>query len=195
MTDKRLGFFALAVSLLILFAWIPLDVESGFIEKARRSLVLGDAFAPTIATVLIAIGACLIFIERRGKPAHSTQDTESVSASHDGVQYLQCDNLKYLLATLSIITVALAVMRYGGPLLVVLIGEEDASYRLLRDTPPWKYIGFVAGGVLLISGLIAWVERRFRFRFLVIGIIAVLVLIAVYDLPFDDLLLPPNGDV
>ena len=195
MIDKRLGLFALAVSLLILFVWIPLDVESGFIEKARRSLVLGDAFAPTIAAALIAIGACLIFIEQRGKRAHDTQDTDSVSASHDVVQYLQRDNVKYLLATLAIITVALAVMRYCGPLLVLLIGEEDASYRLLRDTPPWKYIGFVAGGVLLISGLIAWVERRFRFRFLVIGIIAVLVLIAVYDLPFDDLLLPPNGDV
>lgn len=233
MTDKQLGLFALAVSLLILFVWIPLDVDSGIIEKARRSTVLGDSFAPAVAAALVAIGACLLFIERREPVDNSSSPVNEVSAdsrasannamlsdkpsnipSHnpstntsrspsyntgsgtrDTSQYLQRENLIYLFTTIVLLTVSLAVMRYAGPLLVTLIGDEGVSYRLLRDTPPWKYIGFVAGGVLLITSLISRVERRFRFRFLLIGIAAVVVLIAVYDLPFDDLLLPPNGDV
>ena len=65
----------------------------------------------------------------------------------------------------------------------------------MRDTAPWKYIGFILGGVVLIAGLIALVEGRVSLRGVVLGLMATFALIVVYDLPFDDLLLPPNGDV
>lgn len=181
MHSKWLGLIALAISGLILFVWIPFDVDTGILEKARRSVVLGDSFAPAVAGTLIAIGGVLLFVEKVTTAAE--QSTLSIA------------NLRYLLSTLSIITLALVLMRYAGPLALAMFGDEGAAYRLLRDTPPWKYIGFVCGGVFLIAALITWTERRFKFRFLFIGIVAVLVLIAIYDLPFDDLLLPPNGDV
>jgi len=38
-------------------------------------------------------------------------------------------------------------------------------------------------------------EGRMRWRTLIISILAVLFLIIVYDLPFENLLLPPNGDL
>jgi len=86
-------------------------------------------------------------------------------------------------------------MRYSGPLLLHVFEGGDTEYRLLRDTAPWKYIGFIVGGVWLIVSLIVLNERRLRWQHFLIALTAVLVLIAFYDLPFEDLLLPPNGDV
>ena len=77
-----------------------------------------------------------------------------------------------------------AILRAGG--------EE---YRILRDTVPWKYTGFVIGGILLVFSLICFVEERLSWRALLISIGAVVGIILLYDLPFDDVLLPPNGDV
>jgi len=198
MTDRWLGLMALAIGVVILFVWIPLDVDSGIIEKARRSTVLGDSFAPAVAAALVAMGGCLLLFERRGRDTADLQEPSQlpIAPTHSPpFVYVQLANLHYLAITLLLLTIAIATMRYTGPLAVALIGEDGSSYRLLRDTPPWKYVGFTSGGVLLVTGLITWVERRFRFRFLLIGLAAVLVLIAIYDLPFDDLLLPPNGDV
>ena len=69
------------------------------------------------------------------------------------------------------------------------------DYRPLRDEIPWKYVGFVCGGGLLIFALIALVERRLRPVRLVLAFAFALALALIYDLPFEDLLLPPNGDV
>jgi len=66
---------------------------------------------------------------------------------------------------------------------------------LLRATPGWKHVGFVLGGVIVVSGMITIVERRFTRRAVLTALVAVLVMIAVFDLPFEDLMLPPNGDV
>jgi len=38
-------------------------------------------------------------------------------------------------------------------------------------------------------------EGRLRWRILIISLLAVLILMLIYDLPFKNLLLPPNGDV
>jgi len=60
---------------------------------------------------------------------------------------------------------------------------------------PWKYLGYLLGGTLLIAGVVAWIERGVRWRSVVLAFGVVLALAMLYDLPFDDLLLPPNGDV
>ena len=89
-------------------------------------------------------------------------------------------------------------MLYVGPALVWtsnLVTGAEQEYRLLRDTVPWKYAGFAVGGTLAITVTVSLLERRFSLRALLVGLIAVAAMIAVYDLPFDDLLLPPNGDV
>ena len=77
---------------------------------------------------------------------------------------------------------------------VALLGPEGAEYRPLRDTAPWKYLGFGLAGTLLVTSLIAFVERRFRWQMLIVGLGSTVVLAMVYDLPFDDLLLLPNGN-
>ena len=64
----------------------------------------------------------------------------------------------------------------------------------MRDTVPWKYAGFFLGGSLLTAGLIIYCERRVAIRSVLVAFIIVSILIAILDLPFDDLLLPPNGD-
>ena len=47
----------------------------------------------------------------------------------------------------------------------------------------------------MVTGVIYVVERKFTPRAVMTGICAVIVLLLVFDLPFEDLQLPPNGDV
>jgi hypothetical protein len=54
-------------------------------------------------------------------------------------------------------------MVHTGPLTVDAInavGGEIGSYRQLRDTVPYKYLGYLAGGTVMVGGLIAAVEQR-----------------------------------
>ncbi len=178
-TDLVLGLIVLGVSLAIAFIWIPLDVETGVFEKVRRRIEIGDAFAPAFAATLLGLGGLLLVVE-------ALRSTSLTRLS--GSSFFFAGGL--LLAFI----VFFALLRWTGPVSVGLFGQEGMEYRLLRDTVPWKYTGFVLGGSALVSGLIVFVERQLTIRAIAIGVIATLVLILIYDLPFDDLLLPPNGD-
>ena len=179
-----LAFFVLGAGLLALSL---LDSGSGIYEISRRKVVIGDALAPVVACAFILIGTILDAV--KGGKDHSLDRTGLV-------------NLGWILA---VILIGLALMRWAGPLAVDLAGaigieggikgEQTLEYRTLRNTPPWKYIGFFLGSTLIIGALIARSERHLQPRHLWLGALAALCLIAVYDLPFDDLLLPPNGDV
>lgn len=173
--DRILGLVCIVCASLLVFVWIPFDVETGYVEKARRSLTLGDSLAPTIAGAIILLGGLMLLL----KP----------NANSDG---LTRDNFYWLGVLLLIITISLALMRYSGPLVAMLSGEE---YRPLRDTLPWKYIGFLLGGSVLVYVLMTLVDRRFSWSRLLIAVLATLLIALFYDLPFDDLVLPPNGDV
>lgn len=83
-------------------------------------------------------------------------------------------------------------MRYAGPIIAGALGEE---YRVLRDERPWKYIGFILGGGGMIFGLMSLAEGRISLRRLILALLIAAALALIYDLPFEDLLLPPNGDV
>ena len=85
------------------------------------------------------------------------------------------------------------LMVYTGPIAVALF-TDGQEYRLLRNEVPWKYLGFALGGTCVVTGLIALVERKVSLRAAAFGVFCGAVIIAAYDLPFDDLLLPPNGD-
>ncbi len=172
----------LALSLVIAFVWVPLDSGSGLMVKMRRQVGLGDALAPTVAAGFVGVGALLLLLQRR--------DAEQ--------QALTRGNLMFLLRFLVICLVAFTLMRWSGPAAVALAalsGAEMQDYRLLRDTAPWKYIGYFLGGSFLIAALITNVEGRLRPVTVLIAIVAITALILLYDLPFDDLQLPPNGDV
>lgn len=181
-THIWLALGCLAAAALSLVIWIPQDVDTGLIEKIRRQVTIGDALAPTLATAIIALGAGLLLIQR----------PDPIPSG------ISLTNLLFLAALLSLFGLAFAVMRWAGPALVglvTLMSDDPRSYRDLRDTAPWKYIGFLLGSTGLITTCIAAIETRFSWRALLIALAATTALIALYDLPFDDLLLPPNGDV
>lgn len=172
-----LGLLACAMALMVALIWVPLDTSTGLIEKVRRQVTIGDGLAPTLAAGFILLGGLLVLL------FEPTENARRVTPR----------NLLFLCTFLLIVCVAFMIMRWAGPAIGALILED--GYRPLRDTAPWKYIGFILGGTILIAGLIGLVEGRVSLRGVVLGLLAALALIAVYDLPFDDLLLPPNGDV
>ena len=73
--------------------------------------------------------------------------------------------------------------------------ETGTGYRPLRDTLPWKFSGFLAGGSVLIWALSAYADQQWSWRRLGIGFLIALIIGAAFDLPFEDLILPPNGDM
>jgi hypothetical protein len=173
----------LVFAIVVLGVWIPNDVETGLLEKMRRHWVIGDSLAPTLASGFVLIGAALILLFEKRDEAQFT---------------MAAAQFVFFLKLVIVILVALSVMRHLGPILVntyVAISGLDLEYRLLRDMIGIKHIGFLIGGVIMVGGMITVVEGRLSRRALIIGLIWSLVLILVYDLPFEDLLLPPNGDV
>ena len=173
----------LVFAIVVLGVWIPNDVETGLLEKMRRHWVIGDSLAPTLAAGFVLVGALLILLfEKRGEVQFTMAAAQVV----------------FFLKLVIVILAALSVMRYLGPILVntyAAISGLDLEYRLLRDVIGIKHIGFLIGGMIMVGGMIAVVEGRLSRRALLIGLIWSLALILVYDLPFEDLLLPPNGDV
>lgn len=170
-----LGALALLLALLVALAWVPLDTDSGLILRVRRQVSIGDALAPVVAAAVIGLGGVLLLTAERAVPRQ---------------ERLTPGNLRFLAAALGLTVLGLLVIRHAGP---ALLGAEQ--YRLQRDTLPWRVLGYMLGGSLMISGLIALVEHRLTWRAVAIGVLATAALVALYDLPFDDLLLPPNGDV
>ena len=174
-----LGLCCLALAMAVAFLWVPLDTDTGLIEKVRRRISIGDALAPTIAAGFIALGGVLVLIANR-----NDADQPALTRA----------NLAFVLSFVAFLLVVFALMRWAGPLALALSGDET-PYRTLRDTGPWKWIGFGVGGFVLVACLITVLERRFSLRAVLVGALVVLALVAIFDLPFDDLLLPPNGDV
>ena len=93
---------------------------------------------------------------------------------------------------LTICAAGILAMRYAGPLIAA---GQEGGYRPLRGTAPWKYIGFALGGGGMVAALVTLVEGRLRWTALATAAFAVIAIILLYDMPFEDLLLPPNGDV
>ena len=182
-SNKLIAGLFLVLSLIILGVWIPNDVETGMLEKMRRRWVIGDSLAPTLAAGFVLIGALLILLVEKRSEKQFTMTVQQ---------------LVFFLKLLFVVLFALSVMRHLGPILVqsyATIVDLDLEYRLLRELIGIKHIGFLIGGMIMVGGMIAVLERRLSRRALMIGLIWSLVLILVYDLPFEDLLLPPNGDV
>jgi len=172
--DKLLAIFFTLAALFIIFVWVPMDTGTGLLEKVRRKYTIGDALAPTVAGVILLIGGILLWLRPSADKAITRQ------------------NLIWMAYLFGVFTASLMLMRYAGPIVAMLM---NLDYRPLRATPPWHYIGFLVGGTILIGGLASLVERRLSAHNFVIGFIAALVVALIYDLPFDDLILPPNGDV
>lgn len=181
-TSLYLSLACIAAALAMAFVWIPADTGSGMTIKQRGRLSIGDAMAPMLAAAVIGLGGLMVFVQKR----------------EPYPQGIGWSNLAFVLKFLGLCALGFGIMRWSGPLAVTasnaLTGSE-LEYRLLRDTAPWKFIGFFLGSSFLIAALISLTEGRLRPRTALIAVLATLALILLYDVPFDDLLLPPNGDV
>ncbi|MEO1557746.1 MAG: hypothetical protein AAFS01_15045 [Pseudomonadota bacterium] len=154
--------------------WAPLDTGTGLVERVRRKFVIGDALGPTVAGAVIFIGALLLLL-RPGTGKNISRE-----------------NLFWIAALFGLFLLSLLLMRYAGP---VAMAWSESGYRPLRATAPLHYIGFLLGGAVLVGGLTGLAKRQLSFRDFAIGFVASVVIALAYDLPFDDLILPPNGDV
>ena len=175
-SDQWLGLVVLVLALVLLFVWIPLDTGTGLIEQVRRRVLIGDALAPSVAACVLILGAVLTWL----KPAARTSR-------------LTAANLRWMLALVVMFTLSLGLMRYLGPLVAAVL--TDTGYRPLRNTVPWKYIGYAVGGTVMIAGLSRMSQPRPIWRLVLIGAVATMAIALAYDVPFDTLLLPPNGDL
>ena len=181
-----LGIAALvaAFALATLGVWIPADVESGAVETFRRRTVIGDAMAPTAVAIGMAVAAALLALSGFLRPGREAAPLDRQSCL-------------FAIRLAAAIAAGLVLMSHTGPLVVDAVnalGGAIGSYRELRDTVPYKYLGYLLGGTVMVGGAIAVVEQRLTRGAVLAGVIASVLLTALYDLPFDDLLLPPNGD-
>ena len=183
-----LALFFAGVSTLTLFVWIPIDIETGVIETFRRRTTIGDAMAPTLAAAAIFVisvimGAVAVLRARiNSRPPEAGLDRQDYS---------------FLLLTAVPVVLGLVLMVYVGPVAVEAInalGGEIGTYRELKAAFPYKYLGFLIGGFVMVFGAIRVVENKGTQSAAWVAALAVLALILLYDVPFDNLLLPPNGD-
>jgi hypothetical protein len=184
-----LGIGCVVFALVTLLVWIPADIESGLIEQVRRQTTVGDALAPSLWIVGMGLLGLILALDSAWK----LRQGEATRAG-GGPSW---SNLMYVAGLAATIFAALGMMSLAGPMVVTAaqwFGLEIDSYRNLRDTAPWKYIGYVAGGFVLIFALMSYIERRPTWRLALIAALAVICIALAYDLPFRGLLLPPNGD-
>ena len=183
-----LALFFASASILTLFVWIPADIETGVIETFRRQTTIGDAMAPTLAAAAILVisvimGVVAVFrAKKNGGPPESGPDQRDYS---------------FLLLIAVPVVLGLVLMVYVGPVAVEAInalGGEIGTYRELKAAFPYKYLGFLIGGFVMVFGVIRVVENKGTQSAAWVAALAVLALILLYDVPFDNLLLPPNGD-
>lgn len=171
-----LGLGCIAFALILAFIWIPLDTETWLVERKRGRYIAGDSLAPTMAAGFILMAGVMLLFERSSDDPRPTRQ-----------------NLAFIGVVSIVGIVGILLMRWAGPVASSLFGADE--YRLLRDTAPWKYIGFVLGGGTMVFCIVSFVEQRVTWRALWVALAAVIGIIVLYDLPFDDVLLPPNGDV
>jgi len=184
-----LGLFFSALSLVTLFIWIPLDIESAVTETLRRRVEIGDAMTPTMVTVGILIVSLWLSVDAIFKLRANRRP--------GGRNILDRESLTFMRAILLIFVAGFALMLWTGPSIVGLanaLGADIGTYRQLRDTVPYKYLGFFVGGFVMVFGFISLVEHRPGWRLAGVSLAAVVFIAAMFDLPFEDLLLPPNGD-
>ncbi len=175
--------FGIGLGGLILGVWIPQDIDTGMIETFRRQTVIGDAFLPVIAGVAIALCSILHLVQTLVRRISTTEafSNETFSSA----------DLMLLGMFLLVIAGSLLIMFWAGPAMSLL--HED-GYRALRGKFPFKYAGFFLGGTAMMAGCIALIQGRLRPRTILISALSTLFLIALFDLPFDSIILPPNGD-
>lgn len=184
--EIRLALLFVLLAALTTFVWAPLDSETPAFYEFRRQAYIGDALLPMVAGGGILLCAAVHVVAQLGR-------------APEGDSRPPFDRLTLVFFVLfgGIVALSLALMYWAGPAALALFGpsgDEAPTYRQMRSSFPWKYTGFVLGGFTLVFGLTSLLEGRMRLVRVLTSILAVLLLILVFDVPFDTILLPPNGD-
>ncbi len=180
-SDRWVGLFFLVLSLVVAVIWVPFDSETWLIDKVRRRYIIGDGLAPTVAAVLMALSALSLFLKPRS-----------------GEHHLDLDAGKALGVFIGAIVFSLLLMRLTGPSImgaIDIITVQDWSYRPLRATFPFRYMGFLLGGTVMIAGLGWFMDGKISRRVIIRSLLITFAVAACFDLPFEDIILPPNGDM
>ena len=181
-TNLVLSMACILFATIIAGFWVQHDSGSGMVLKVRRQVSIGDAMAPTVAALIIGLGGILLFFER------NKSDQARLCPA----------NIIFILKFLGLLIFGFSIIRWAGSASVWLAAfwiDDMPGYRELRGNAPWKYIGFFLGGTFLITSMLSFSESRIRPRNIVIAILAIGFLIVLYDVPFNGLQLPPNGDL
>ncbi|UWR23350.1 hypothetical protein [Sulfitobacter sp. S190] len=178
--DAALALLAIVGGGLMAVAWIPAGTATGLVDIVRGQRAIGDALAPTVAALLIAIGGVLLAIEgtARRDPMHLTRA-----------------NVMFVARLAGALVLAMLLMRHGGPLAYDLLGPGTGSFRARRLDAPWAYIGIGTGGTFLICALALLAGQRPGWRMLAVAVLGTATLAALFGLPFAQLQLPPAGDL
>ena len=181
-SNRLLGALFLGFSLCCLFLWIPYDIDTGWIETVRRRNVIGDSLAPAMAVILIAFAALSLMRGSQNEELFKNEGNWHVIFGF----------------FVAVFIFTLLVMRYAGPLLVniaMMFTHDDITYRNLRNVRPLKYVGFVGGGTFLLCCFSHFMDRSLNQKRAWLFFVISIVIALFFDLPFEDILLPPNGDV
>lgn len=188
--DIGFGVTVFVASLLAIFVWFPADIRGGFIHvNVTGKAEPGDAFFPILLSATLAILSALqvIISLLRGSPP--------ITPGEQG--RLTRDNLVFLAGFLAICVTGLAVMYGLGPVTAWTLqkfGLLDVGYRYLTDTAPYKYLGYVVGGISMTVALIAWTEGRVRLVSVLTVVIVLTTMILIFDQLLANVLLPPNAE-
>lgn len=177
-------------ALIALFVWFPRDITSGFVETNQVGKIEpGDAFFPVLLACAILVLSLIDLLMTGFKAARNLPAGD--------LGRLTFGNLLFLARFHVAVLFGLIAMYVLGPAVVTLqnsLTGEAAQYRQLVDTLPYKYIGFVAGALIVTLPTIAWAEGRWSVRALLTVLSVVLVMIIVFDVLLRNVQLPPNAD-
>ena len=185
------GVACVGFALLALSVWFPRDIVGGFTEtNAAGKVGPGDAFFPTLlASSILLLGGIHVL---------KTLITSRGSAERQTIGRLSQANFSFLVRFHLVVGLGLAAMYLLGPLTVAvsnaLLGGT-ATYRELVDTPPYKYVGYVSGALLITLPLIHWASGRTTLRTAVVVVAVILATIVLFDGLLRNVQLPPNADI
>jgi hypothetical protein len=186
-----LGGGTLALVALCLLVWFPRDISSGFLKKSLTgNTIPGDAFFPTLLVLLmVPLALLLIAGELRSKGRKAGEP----------VGRLGFDNLLFLTRAGLVTTASLALMTWGGPMVVWAsnaAGFSDFSgYRAASGRFPYNVAGFFLGGTALSASYIYITRRSLRTRDIVVAMLSTAFLILLFAGLLDNIQLPPNADL
>ncbi|MEP4039424.1 hypothetical protein [Pseudophaeobacter sp.] len=175
-----LGLAAIGSALVALGVWIPADIDTGVVDVWRRTIRIGDAMLPSFAAAGMLLAGLVMLVR-------------AIVLVPNGLH--RVISPVFLVTSCLVMALGLTLMQVSGPLIVWLWFSGETPYRLLLDTAPWKYIGFVIGGSFMIFCFTALTSHRFSWNFVLLALVSTVLIALIYDLPFDNLLLPPNGDI